>query len=184
MALAIEPKNVEILLKKFHALLQLEKYQKAIQELDNILNIDNQNEFCILQKGTKQTKQLGFCLKLNKEYQMAIRWFDKALQFDSKNLKVIDEKGQCLLKLNEFDEAIKCIDLALSINPKHVPSLAIKGDCLLSKNLYENALSILELALQINPYDVCTLSIKGTVQTIYREMLIIDEQVLRGYLVL
>ena len=54
----------------------------------------------------------------NGAYEVAIEYYDKALEIDPTNVNAWNNKGNALKNLGKYNEAIKCFDKALEINPK------------------------------------------------------------------
>ena len=54
----------------------------------------------------------------------AIKWYDKALELDPKNVDVMLEKGLALYNLAKFTKAVECFDKVIAINGNN--SMAIK----------------------------------------------------------
>ncbi|CAD8125986.1 unnamed protein product [Paramecium sonneborni] len=128
------------------------KYVEAIQNLDQVLELDPNNVDSLWCKGT--------CLKNLNKYQDAIICLDKALSIDPNDVTTLTQKGQCLRNLNEYEDAIIWFDKALNIDPNHVISLSQKGQCLRLLKQYYNAITWLDYALKIDPSHVVSLNEK------------------------
>jgi tetratricopeptide (TPR) repeat protein len=54
-----------------------------------------------------------------KKYDEAVICFDKALQLDEKNAKILFNKGNTLMCQGKYKESLECFDKALKIEPSN-----------------------------------------------------------------
>jgi tetratricopeptide (TPR) repeat protein len=86
-----------------------------------------------------------------KEYNEAIRWYDKAIEIDYNNFDLWFNKGNALDELGKYKEAIKCYDKALELNPNDVYAWNNKGYSLYSLGNKVEAIKCYDKALELNP---------------------------------
>jgi len=85
------------------------------------------------------------------KYNEAITFFDKELQDDPNNLKILTNKGAALSKLGLYQESIFFYDTALELESKYLPALNNKANALTQLGFWGNAQSIYNYALGIYP---------------------------------
>src|SRR5574341_873832 len=90
----------------------------------------------------------------------AIKYYDKALDLDPKNVKALYNKGLSLDNLGTYKEAITYYDKVLAIDPNDIAALNNKGAALDDLGRYEEAITYYDKALAIDPNDVYALNNK------------------------
>ncbi|CAK62749.1 unnamed protein product (macronuclear) [Paramecium tetraurelia] len=148
-----DEKSSTNLFNKGFALFNNQKFDDAIQVIDQTLKLNPNNRDSLWCKGE--------CLIMKNNLKEALNFYNQAISVDSKHLNSLSSKGDCLRGLGQFNEAIILYDQALSINPKHLDSLYGKGDCLRELGKYDESLKWLNQALQIQPKDYFSLQSKG-----------------------
>ncbi|MEQ8192140.1 MAG: tetratricopeptide repeat protein, partial [Candidatus Eremiobacterota bacterium] len=97
-------------------------------------------------------------IKLGK-YKEAIKYFDKAIEINPKDVEAWNNKGYTFIKLGKYEEAIKCFDKAIEINPKDAEAWNNKGHAFKemckyeSINCFDKAIKWCNKAIEINPKD-------------------------------
>jgi len=107
-------------------------YHFAKQNLDSVgKQTNNSSDYYYLQ---------GICKLRNDEFQEAKSFFEKALNFDRKNLRYINGLGASLTALEKFDKSISVFDEGLKLKPEDKYLLFNKADAIFSigKNLFVN----------------------------------------------
>jgi tetratricopeptide (TPR) repeat protein len=89
-------------------------------------------------------------LSFNKPME-AIALYDKAIEIDPNNVKVLVTKGEILYELARFKEAIALYDKAIEIEPKFKEAWYNKGLALAKLGRYQAALSCFDKAIEIDP---------------------------------
>jgi tetratricopeptide (TPR) repeat protein len=89
----------------------------------------------------------------NKEYNEAIKYYDKALEIDPKYALAWNNKGVAVGKLEKYNEAIGCYDKALEIDPKDADEWYNKGNALHDLGKYKEAIECYDKALEIDAKD-------------------------------
>lgn len=87
------------------------------------------------------------------KYYDAIKFFDKELAENSKNVESLTNKGAALAKLGRFEEAIVYYDYALEVNPSFVPALNNKGNSLSYLGKFDEAMNTYNTAKNLDPYN-------------------------------
>jgi len=83
----------------------------------SIIFAESKND--LLNKGIKSLEK--------EKYKEAVKYFDKVLKIDSKNIDALNGKGVALLFLIKPKEATTYFDKALKIDPKSTDALNGKG---------------------------------------------------------
>jgi tetratricopeptide (TPR) repeat protein len=98
-----------------------------------------------------------------KEYEEAIKNYDKAIELDPKYSDPWNNKGISLAILGKDEEAIECFDKALAIDPNYVLAWNNKGNALTNLGKYNEAIECYDKAIQIKPDDAMGWYNKGNV---------------------
>ncbi|MBC7101588.1 tetratricopeptide repeat protein [Methanothermobacter sp. KEPCO-1] len=131
-------------------LIEKEEYEKAI----NVYRL-------LISKTEKDLFNIGFCFTQNKEYQKALKYYDKALKINPEYAEAWNNKGIILKELKKYKKALKCYNKALEINPELIEAWNNKGTTLQELGKYEEALECYNKALEINQKSIETLTYKG-----------------------
>jgi tetratricopeptide (TPR) repeat protein len=83
---------------------------------------------------------------LHGKYDIAIQYYDKAIEIDKDNFEALDSKGCALAALGRYAEAIQCFDEALKIKPDYFNSVYNKGLALRNSNSNDEAEKAFEKA--------------------------------------
>lgn len=152
-ALRLEPQDVASLVHLAAAHHQLEKYETALDVLNQAIALDPTVLEAYSLKGDMLTGA--------KQYQEAIACYEKVLSFNPENSLAWNNKGVALYGLGHYDKALICYDRALSIHPTDAETLSNKANALTQLKRYPEALSLYDQALQIDPLFVMAYSNKG-----------------------
>jgi tetratricopeptide (TPR) repeat protein len=90
-----------------------------IAEQQQILDKDPNN-----QEATVAIANLNFDLK---NYQEAIRWYEKALQREPSNINLITDLGSSYMWMGDYQKALDYYNKSLAIDPKHLQTLMNMG---------------------------------------------------------
>ncbi|TVL97472.1 MAG: hypothetical protein CV087_22305 [Candidatus Brocadia sp. WS118] len=145
-ALELDPTNPQfgpIWFYKGQKLLFAGDYGKALECIDNSLNITPRNALAWYLKGTT--------LRKLKHYEKALACYTQALHIDSQSAQFWYDRGAVLGDLGRFSEEIESYDKALSINPENANIWSDKGSALFNLGQIEAALISVEKALDIDP---------------------------------
>ena len=148
--LAIDPTDLDALLRKGLALDDLGKIDEAILYYDKVIAIDPTDIFALYNKALA-LDNLG---KLDE----AISYYDKVLEIDPTDTDALYNKGLILDNLGKLDEAISYYDKVLAIDPNDVGALYHKGFALDRTGRYSEAVTYYDRVLAINPNDADALN--------------------------
>lgn len=110
--------------------------------LDNLLKNDENNE-----KGINLRGQI---YDIEKEYELAIEFFNKCINLKSNNFKYYLDRAKVYEKLKKPDLAIKDYDASILINEKNITALNKKANLLFVKKLYEDAIVLFKKVIAID----------------------------------
>jgi tetratricopeptide (TPR) repeat protein len=166
-----EPKNskedkVNNLRKQAKAFKDNEEWEKALNIYNQIIELKPKdkeasfNKGCCLEKIMKYNIKvdqkhaetfynLGIAFAKKKEYETAIKFFDKVIELNPRDV-AYESKANCLSKLDRYDEAIEIRDKIIELNPNDI-SYHNKGVDLLMAERYEEAIENFNKALELNP---------------------------------
>lgn len=99
-------KDVELYYKKAFDLLQRKEYDKSLQLLDMVLNIDKKYKPAWSCKGVAYMEK--------KEYSQALKSFEEVIKLDAGDNLAWYNKGYVLLLMGEFEEAMKVFGFFLA----------------------------------------------------------------------
>ena len=103
---------------------------------------DNISEF--IQQG-------DYNLRIIRDYQKAIEWYDKVLAIDTNNVYALSKKGEAMSWLYNFSQSSELVDKALTIDLSNIDALTSKGKILSLQHNYSEAIKYYDKALEINP---------------------------------
>ena len=86
-----------------------------------------------------------------KNSELAVQYFDKALLINNTNAAVFNNKGNTLKELKRFDEALASYDQALRIKPDYAEAFNNKGIILRELIRFDEALASYDQALPMKP---------------------------------
>ncbi len=90
-------------------------------------------------------------LFIDKDYNNALKAFDRALEYDEKSARAAHGRALTLAKLNRFDEAMNLLQANLELNHSYHRSHGAMADLLLQKNKPQEAIEAMRRELEINP---------------------------------
>lgn len=99
------------------------------------------NDWC--DKGERLIKQGNF--------EIAIQYFDKALEINPRLARAWNNRAGVLGLLGRYEESIKCCDKALELNPKFAEAWHNKGSDMAIVGRYEEAIECYDKTLEIQP---------------------------------
>lgn len=94
---------------------------------------------------------IGHSYLESEEYEKVMKYADKSLEIDSKNVYSMNIRGISLIKLERPDESIKYFNEALKLNPKATNVLNNKADALRKMGEYNNSLKLIDKSLKFGP---------------------------------
>jgi hypothetical protein len=157
-------------------LLNLERYEEALDLLDETLDIDPHNAGVLYVRGI---------VLLNLErYEEALDAFDKALGINPDDLTFWMGKGNAFGNLKRYKEALDAFDKALDINPQNAEAWSGKGQALNFLERYKEALDAFDKARDINPQNAAMWYERGVALSNleqYKEALQAFDESLQGF---
>lgn len=132
---------------------ELDKYVRALEELDKSLEINPENADIWSYKGS--------ALYILGRYEEALDAFDKSLEINPKNENVWSFKGSTLYILDRLEKALRAFDKVLQKNPNKLEAWFNKGSTLFELGRYKQSLSAVENALRIDAKDKNALNLKN-----------------------
>ena len=172
-----EPDSDEIYNNKCLTLINLNRFDEAIECYDKALKINPNNVKAWNNKAfalhnlnrldeaiecynksleidpnfISSLRNKAFALRTLNRLDEAIECYDKVLKIDPNDFGVWNNKAFSLHELNRSDEAIECYDEALKINPNYFEAWANKGFTLESLGRLDEAIECYNNALEIYP---------------------------------
>ncbi|MBQ6628294.1 MAG: tetratricopeptide repeat protein [Methanobrevibacter sp.] len=148
-----EPDSDEIYNNKCLTLINLNRFDEAIECYDKALKINPNN--------VKAWNNKAFALHNLNRLEEAIECYDKTLEIDPNFISALNNKAFALRTLNRLDEAIECYDKVLKITPNDFNVLNNKAFSLHELNRSDEAIECYDKALKINPNDFKLWANKG-----------------------
>jgi len=99
----------------------------------------------------------------NGNYKEAIKYYDRALEADLKDVRAWSGKGLSLHNLGKYKEALKCYDKALNCRPEYSLAWRSRGMALNSLKKYKEAIKCYDRASEIDPKDARAWNNKGVI---------------------
>ena len=160
IVLEINPNLTDVWYCKAYALRQSFRYEDAIECYNRILMINHNEIECLIEKIESLS-----CLRRNEEalecYNMTLPLLDDAINKESLNPIVWQNKGRALDYIGREEEALQCYNKALEINADDLQVLDFKANSLTDMGRYEEALECYNKILELNPSDSWTWNNRG-----------------------
>jgi tetratricopeptide (TPR) repeat protein len=137
--LQYEPENINFLLKRAYANLQVKKHDAAMDDIYMILIINNNNADAHFIKGNIN--------KSKQNYELAIQDFNKVLEIKPNYLEAINQIVDIYLLQNKYQKAYDIIENAIHKNLTYGDFYFYKAKVLQALDNYEDAVSSFENAL-------------------------------------
>ena len=111
----------------------------------------------------KNLHKKALAIQKDGNQEEAIKYFDKALEFEPNNSELLYDKAISFQMLLRFDDAIEYYNKSLKIDPYNFGAFINKGLCFSSPNMnrQEDALLCFDQALILVPDDSGALSLRG-----------------------
>ena len=181
----IKDKIIDFYLDKSLAYCRIFKIKKAIETVNKALWLDKNNVEALITRGffysclfdkensfkcydsafNKTAKYNVYfqkaraCMNL-KEFKLALKCFNKVLEYDSENFETLNEIGLCYHYSQNHDKACQYFNNLLKIQPDNVEILINLGDCYLGLGDFDLAMEYVDKALNIDPNNLTGLSTK------------------------
>lgn len=205
--LIINPQSISALVIKMRFLIQLGKYDKALNVNSKLLAFSSDNpaliyyQGVILHKLERSEEALQYIVKaiaLNEnprkewlgdkaailfhleKYQEAIVEYDKVLSKEPKNHIILAYKASALVGIKKYDEALKLLEDVLAIDPTYAEAVVRKGTVYFEMGKYQEAIKEYDHAIQLGNNDP---KVKLSKEWALEELRKIAEEDNLGYLI-
>ncbi len=98
----------------------------------------------------------------NKEYMPALRCYDNALELNSDDAKIWDNRGVALSGAGRYEAAIESFEISLDLKPDNSQAWSNMGVSMAALRRFEEAINCFNHALDIKPDDANTWNNRGT----------------------
>jgi len=95
----------------------------------------------------------GFAYADKREYERAIRDFDKVIELNPKDFDAYLHRGITYTAKREYKRAIQDLDKAIELKPKDALGYYFRGELYDDKGEYERAIQDYDRAIELNPRD-------------------------------
>jgi tetratricopeptide (TPR) repeat protein len=156
-ALEIEPENYGFLGNKAYTLHKLGRTDDALECIDKALKINQKDAILWYQKG-----------RITKDFNEAIKYFDKALEFNPDHVEALCSKGSELSNIGKYDDALKIFDevekKCEGYDTCEIISMS-KGITLSKMGKSEEAIKHFDKVIELNPEYADAYSSRGAAYT-------------------
>lgn len=139
-------KDVKMFYKQSMAFFNKGEYEKSLELLDMVLNIDK--------KFIPAWNSKGIAYLETGEYPQALNSFEQVIQLDAGDNLAWYNKGYVLMLMEEFTEAVKVFDFFLARYPKkddfYKFALYMQAKSYYGLKKYENALESVQKAIEMD----------------------------------
>jgi tetratricopeptide (TPR) repeat protein len=141
--------NIPIINQKYlflysgHCLFEFTDYEAAIQQYDQVVQLDSTDPVAIISRGASYS-WLG-------QYERAIQDYDRAIQLDPSLAYAFADRGTAYTQLGQYDRAIQDLDNAVLLDPSYAFAYANRGYSYVQLGQYKSALQDLDEAIQLDP---------------------------------
>jgi len=168
----------DCLILKSKILIDDEKYDDALQGLNEALRLNPDNSYIYFYKGFINNKKgehqealnnylksieinnkdkiiyynLGLAYLEISDFEKSLNYLNKSYELDNTFYQALIKSGEVLLKSKEYDKSIEIFDKILNNEKEKNNELALlrKGDALFMKNNFKEALELYENVLKLN----------------------------------
>ena len=152
-ALGEKPGDLDLLIGKGAALINLRRHAEGIQCCDEVLALDPKNWTAWYNKG--------LALDGLKQKDAALACFDECLKLAPDDPRSWFQRSEILCELGQITEALAGCDRAIKCRPRYGPAWQLKGLLHLRQNKLPEALGFFDQALKCDPHALTALHNKG-----------------------
>lgn len=120
----------------------------------------------IIRLHTSSSTDRGDSLLLSKDYENAVRWYDRAIQENPNDPVLYNNQGLALQRLGKLHEALRCFNRATELDDKYLLPWINKGNVLSELRRYNEAMQCYDKAIEIDPNDASAWNNKGNLSAI------------------
>jgi len=102
-------------------------------------------------KKAVEAKNKGNQFFINKQYHDAIKWYTKAIEYESNDSAFFSNRCAAYMGLNKFDEALSDAESCIRLKPDWVKGYYRKGMALVALYRYEEAARAFKKGLEVDP---------------------------------
>ena len=133
-------------------------YLSKIIVFNNLENKTEVNSYLNKLEQLALNDDLGFDIKARayyglKKYEEAIIDWSKAIELNSNDADLYNNRGWCKFELKKFEEALTDFDKADELDPNYANSYNGRGWCKLELKKFEEALTNFDKAIELNSND-------------------------------
>ncbi len=152
MAIEADPACIKCLYNRGLALIQLEKYHKALFDFDRILQLDPIDVGAYEQRGHLRYLT-GDALGAAADFSMAVKSRPSAVAYTN--------RGMAYLNAQQYVEAIRDLENAVRLDPDDGAAHRALGDAFFAAGDYDSALPYYDTVLRLDPTDIVALNNRG-----------------------
>ena len=141
--LVLEPDNVDALIRRGDAFVQLGDFGRGMRDLDRAVSTAPENALAYLMRG------LAYGRRGNA--MAALQNYDAALKYEPRNADALSNRAAIYLGQGRLDMAIRDLDLAISIDHTNPLAFYNRGYAHFAKKEYDKAISDYSSAIALNP---------------------------------
>jgi tetratricopeptide (TPR) repeat protein len=134
-------------------LIVAEKFDEARAAIRSLLDTEQKSVNSTQVESVEELHLHGMLLFESEEWEAALEMFDRYLEKNQQDDRVLFRHGNILDKLCRYEEAIASYDRALEINPNNDNAQYNRGVVLFKLGRYEEALFSFDLVVSIKPDD-------------------------------
>ena len=94
---------------------------------------------------------LGFAYSSKREYNKAIKAYQKSLKINPKKAETYNNIGGTYVNNQENDKGIKALEKAIALNPKYAEAYGNLGNAYINLQQFEKAIEFTQKAIELNP---------------------------------
>ena len=141
--LVLEPDNVDALIRRGDAFVQLGDFGRGMGDLDRAVSMAPENPLAYLMRGLAYGRR-GNAIA-------ALQNYDAALKYDPRNADALSNRAAVYLGQGRLDLAIRDLDLSISIDRTNPLAFYNRGYAHFAKKEYDKAISDYSSAVALNP---------------------------------
>jgi tetratricopeptide (TPR) repeat protein len=152
-ALALQPRNAEVLSNRGNTLKSLKRFDEALDSFDKALAAQPDYPAALSNRGAVLFEM--------ERYEEALATYDRSLAIRPDQVVALYNRGGALQKLGRLEEAVASYDRALAINPGLVEAYVNRGNTLIALQRHDDALASFDRALALRPDLVDAITNRG-----------------------
>lgn len=157
--LKINPNEKSTLINLAITLINLKKYNEAIDICKKLISLDSSNILAYL--------NIGVANYFLENFNKSLYYFDQALNVNPNYIDALFNKANTLTELGRYDEALVCYDKVISLDKNYISAIFNKAFILSKLKKFRESITIYDLVLNIKPTFLDALLNKGNA---YREL--------------